>query len=109
MARPTDRSKHQSTVPLFVPEGMVAKEIKLEPIEDNLERKHRIWKDKISFLVNDILASFIAFAVLIGIITYSIWSLTRPDLTKEDKQFAISILTSAGTAVVGFVFGKAKK
>ena len=109
MARPANHSRNQAPVQVLVPEGMVAKEIKLEPVEDNLEKKHRIWKDKISFLVNDILASLLAFTVLTGVVLYSFWILSQVGLAREDRQFAISILTSAGTAVVGFVFGKAKK
>ncbi len=109
MARPTNRSRRQAPVPFIVPDGLSAKRIEFEPSEDNRERDHRLWKDKVSFLVNDVLASIIAFAVLLALVVFSFVTLVRASATPEDKRFATSMLAAVGTAVAGFVFGKGKK
>jgi hypothetical protein len=110
MARAPNKPKSQLNVKsVVIPEGMTVKEFKLEPTEDELDRKHRIWKDKLSFLVKDLLAYILALLLVFCSMIYSFWILAHQNLPKDDRQFAMSLLTALGTAVVGFVFGKATK
>ncbi len=109
MARPSNRSRRQSPVPFIIPDGLSAKKIEFEPSEDTRERNHRLWKDKISFLVNDVLASIIAFTVLLALVVFSFVTLLRTGASQDDKRFATSMLAAVGTAVAGFAFGKGKK
>lgn len=110
MARPSSRARNQVIVQTFrIPEGMTVKELKPEPTEDELDRSHRLWKDKLSFLVTGLPAYILAFLVVFGSMVYSFWVLAHPSMPREDRQFAMSMLMSLGTAVVGFIFGKATK
>lgn len=93
----------------MLPDGLAVKKIELEPAEDHKERDQRLWKDKISFLVNDVLASIVAFGVLLALVTFSFVTLVRGSSTPEDRKFATSMLAAVGTAVAGFVYGKGKK
>lgn len=63
----------------------------------------------ISFWVNDVFASILAFIVLLALVVFSFVTLVRMSSTQEDKRFATSMLAAVGTAVAGFVFGKGKK
>ncbi|HMB03754.1 MAG TPA: hypothetical protein VKP69_08440 [Isosphaeraceae bacterium] len=54
-------------------------------------------------------AYVLAFLVVFGSMVYSFWVLAHPRIPREDRQFAMSMLMSLGTAVVGFIFGKATK
>jgi hypothetical protein len=108
MARPSVRKNTEDLKVLQIPHGII-EELRFKPSEDERERDHRLRKDFLSFLVKDLLASFIAFLIVIGATIYSLWALMHPSLSKEERQWAMSMLASLGTAVVGFVFGKATK
>ena len=108
MARTTSQSRRQSPVPFIIPDGLSAKKIEFEPAEDNKERDHRLRKDWWSFFVNDVLASIVAFAVLLTLVVFSFATLIRASSTPDDRRFATSMLTAVGPAVAGVVFGKGK-
>jgi hypothetical protein len=61
---------------------VTVKELKLEPTEDDLDRSHRLWKDKLSFLGKDLPAYILAFLVVFGSMVYSFWVLAHPSLPR---------------------------
>jgi hypothetical protein len=109
MPRDPKSPRRRTPAPLLDPSGMIADEITFKQPESLLDKKHRIWKDKRSFWVNDIFPSIVAMLIVIGLVIYGFWSLFQVGLSKEKEQFGISILTSTGTMIVGFVYGKSKK
>ncbi len=88
---------------------MVADEIKYKQREEDFEKRHRLWKDRISFLVKEVAAYLLGFLVIAFLTCYSFWILIHPALPKEDRQFATMILASVGSAISGMVFGKSLK
>jgi len=72
MARPSNRpgSKRFPEV-LGIPEGLEVKEFRLGPIEDKAERAQRLWKEKLSFIVRDLLSYIVAFSIIVGAMIYS--------------------------------------
>jgi hypothetical protein len=112
MTRPSSgRAKKQSDVDsIILPSGMAVEgEYRFKPPESAIEKKHRLRKDFLSFLVKDLLAYLIASLIIIVATSYSFWMLMHPERSREERQWAMSMLTALGTAVVGFVFGKATK
>ncbi len=108
MARPSNRSPRKSPLSFMVPQGMTTKEIKFEPAENAKEREHRLRKDWWSFVVNDLVASVIAYVVLMAVVVFSFWTLAKSSASPDDKKFATSMLAAVLAAVAGFVFGKGK-
>ena len=108
MARPTSRSRRQTPIPSINLEGLSAKTVEFERKETTSERDQRLKKDWWSFVVEDFLATVVAFIVLIALVAISTVLLFRSTLP-DDRHFATSTLAAVGTAVVGFAFGKATK
>ena len=92
----------------MVPQGLTTKEIKFEPAESVKERDRRLRKEWWSFVVNDLIASAIAYAVLIAVVVFSFWTLARSSATPDDRKAATSMLAAVLAAVAGFVFGRGK-
>ncbi|MEO6810092.1 MAG: hypothetical protein ABI353_13340 [Isosphaeraceae bacterium] len=108
MARPANRAKNQVD-PFSLYKGMVIDEVRLKPPEDDAEKSHRLWKDRWSFIIKELLVYIIASLIVIGAALYSFWVLAHPGLSDHERQGAVSILASLGTAVAGFMFGKGTK
>ena len=83
-------------------------DLRVKRRETPAERDQRLRKEGWSFVVDDLLARFIAFVVLIALVAISTVILFRSTLP-EDRHFATSTLAAVGTAVVGFAFGRATK
>ena len=88
---------------------MVPDVITIRPIEDEAERAQRLRKDFLSFIVKDLLATIIAMAIIVASAVLALVLLARPAASLEERRFAITIVTSTLTALVGFVYGKAAK
>ncbi len=109
MARPSQPPRSPKNSPYVIPGGLIAEEIKFKAPEDAVDKRHRIWKDKISFLVKDVAVYAVGFLLIAAVACYSFWVLLHPSMPKEDRQFAMTILASAASAVFGIVFGKSMK
>jgi hypothetical protein len=110
MARSSGRArKVQPTGSVIIPLGMEPVEFRLQRIEDEAEKRQRLRKDFLSFLVKDPLTYAIAILLIIVAAAYCVWALWQPGLPREDRQWAMSVLTSILTAVVGFAFGKVSR
>jgi hypothetical protein len=94
---------------LVIPDGMKADEITIRPIEEETERTQRLKKDFLSFIVKDLLATCLAMVIIVSSAVIALILLARSSSTLEERRFAITILTSTLTALVGFVYGKAVK
>ncbi|MFO0950805.1 MAG: hypothetical protein U0835_06550 [Isosphaeraceae bacterium] len=92
-----------------VPQGMTVEPVTFKPLEDQKERDQRLRKDFLSFVVKDLLATTVAIAILLAAAVVAFALLLRSSSTVEEKRFAITILSSILSALVGFVFGKAVK
>jgi hypothetical protein len=83
--------------------------VKIRPTQDKAERSQRLRKDFLSFIVKDLLATCVAMVILVASAVIALVLLVRPSSTLEERRFAITILSSTLTALVGFVYGKAVK
>ena len=92
----------------MIPQRMTTEEIKFKPSASVKERDHRLRKEWWSFVVNDLIASAIAYAVLIAVVVFSFWTLVRASATPDDRKVATSMRAAVLTAVAGFVFGRGK-
>lgn len=103
------RSRRQTPIPSINLEGLSAKNVELGPAESAKERDLRLWKEKWSFIVNELLASIVAFGVLLALVVFSFIILVRASSSPDDRKFATALLAAVGSAVAGFVFGRGKK
>jgi hypothetical protein len=107
---PSSRSpKAKEANALVIPDGMKADEITIRPIEDETERAQRLRKDYLSFIVKDLLATCVAMVVIVSSAAIALVMLARSSSSLEERRFAITIVSSTLTALVGFVYGKAVK
>lgn len=114
MTRPSSgRDKKQSDVDsIILPSGMAVEvegEFRVKPSESVIEKKRRLRKDFLSFLVEDLLACLIASLIVIVATIYSFRVVMRRERSRGDRQWVMSMLTAPGTAVVRFEFGRAAK
>ncbi|CAN5901557.1 hypothetical protein BH23PLA1_BH23PLA1_21230 [soil metagenome] len=110
MTKPTSPAKNRANPDsLTIPRGTELVEHRIRRSEKEIERRYRLSQGYWSFLVKDLLAYLIAFAIVIATAFYCFWVLMRSGPSAEERRWAISILTSVLTAVVGFAFGKATK
>jgi hypothetical protein len=110
MGRTTSRAKSvQGPEDLILPQGLQATEFRAQRPEDETERAFRLKKEYWSFLVKDLLAYCLALVLILAAALYAFSILLSSQTAAEDRQFAMSILTSLLTAVAGFAFGKASR
>ena len=111
MARPSSKTRNQRDPQSFsIPKGYSLEgEFKFKPPEDNLERKHRLRKDFLSFLVKDLMAYLVAFLLIIVAAIHCFSILRNPSLPKDERQWAMSVLASLLAAIAGMIFGKGLK
>ena len=111
MARPSSSRAKNRFEPdsLTIPDGTELVEYRLKRAESLVERRARLRQEFLAFLVKDLLAYLVAFG-LIGIAALYCFSvLLKHGETLEDRRWAMSIVGSLLTALVGFAFGKATK
>jgi hypothetical protein len=111
MARPSRAAKKQTDFnSIVVPQGVTIEgELKFKPHEDDQEKIHRIRTDARSFWIKEAPVYIVALMILITTATYCFWVLWHPGFAKDDRQWAMSTLTSLLVGIVGYVFGKATK
>jgi hypothetical protein len=84
-------------------------EFQLKTAEDAEEKKLRLRKDFLGFLVKDLAPYVLAMGFVIAIGWYCFVVLNRSGSTPEEKQRAWSALTAILGLVVGVITGKAMK
>jgi hypothetical protein len=117
MARPSARSRTQTNLSsLTVPQGIVITQgmtvegdLRIKSVEDDREKEHRLRMEVRAFWVKEAPVHVTAIAVVVVGTTYAIWALFQPGLPREERDFAVSILSHLLVAVAGFAFGKAAK
>ena len=110
MARTSNRARKQIVGDLFdVAKGLVAEQVTLKRAERADERRLRLRKESLSFLVHDLLATAVAIGLVIATGIYCIWVLIWNVASIDDRNWAMSVLASLLTALTGFVYGKATR
>jgi hypothetical protein len=89
--------------------GLQATKLEMAAPEIPEERKHRLRKDFLGFVCKDLAAYVLAYLILAVVVTFAGWTLSRAAAPKEDRQWAMSILTTLLVGIVGMAFGRASK
>ena len=90
-------------------QGDVKVDLQVKTAEDEQEKKLRIWKDFLGFLVKELAPYVLAMGFVIAIGWYCFTVLNRSGSTPEEKQRAWSCLSAILGLVVGIITGKALK
>ena len=110
MARTSNRGQDRlERRQVSIPEGLVAQQIILNREERPDERRQRLRKEFLSFLVHDLLATLVAIGLVIATGTYCFWVMVGNVASIDDRNWAISVLASLFTALTGFVYGRATR
>jgi hypothetical protein len=111
MARPASRKEIEEPFQILsIPRGSTIEgEWKVRPPESAAERRHRLRKDAWSFWVKEASTYIVALLVMVSTTVYCLWALFQPGLSREDRQWVMSVLGSLLVGIVGYVFGKATK
>jgi hypothetical protein len=83
--------------------------LEIKTVEDPAEMGHRLRKEFLSFLVKDLCTYGVAILIVLVVLTYCFIVLVIRTSTPEEKNWAMSILTSILTGAIGFAFGKSSK
>lgn len=91
------------------PQWVVTGDIQLRATEGRDEKKLRLRKEYLSFLVKDLLIYVVGVLLLIAAAIYAFLILSTRNSPEPDRQFARSLMTALLTGVVAFLFGKSTK
>ena len=94
--------------------GIVPIDTKLETIsikakEDPAEKRLRLRKEYLSFLVKELAAYLVSFLFLIAIGGYCCFVFIRYGVTSPEARVVFPLLTTLFGGVVGLIIGKASK
>jgi len=83
--------------------------VDIKTAENPTEMNHRLRKDFLSFLVKDLCTYGIAILIVLVALSYCFIVLVIRSSSPEEKNWAMSVLTSILTGAIGFAFGKSAK
>jgi hypothetical protein len=83
--------------------------VEIKTAEDPTEMDHRLRKEFFSFLVKDLCTYGIAILIVLVVLIYCFIVLVIRSSSPEEKNWAMSVLTSILTGAIGFAFGKSSK
>lgn len=110
MARTTGRAKAQQDISSFsIPEGTELVDYRLKKVEDDLEKRHRLRLEFLSFVFKELLPYLLSIGLILVTSVYCFWVLWQSSRPSEERKWAMSIITALLTAIVGFAFGKSTK
>ncbi|WGF90567.1 hypothetical protein [Marinivivus vitaminiproducens] len=85
----------KTTLDISQPASGKGYDVKISPEESLGERRVRLFKDVVMFLVA------VGFAVLIVSLCYA--TLTSPDTSADEKKWAMSVLSAATGGIIGYL------
>ena len=83
--------------------------VEIKTAEDPAELDHRLRKEFFSFLVKDLCTYGVAILIVLVVLLYCFIVLVVRSSSPEEKNWAMSVLTSILSGAVGFAFGKTSK
>jgi hypothetical protein len=94
-----------------IPSGKVdvSHEIQIRTAEEDEDKAIRRRKEHAEFCVKDLGPYVLAYVIIALVMVYVTWALFRAGSPAEERQWAMSIVTTILAGVVGLVFGRATK
>jgi hypothetical protein len=83
--------------------------VEIKTAEDPTEMDYRLRKEFFSFLVKDLCTYGVAILIVLVVLIYCFIVLVIRSSFPEEKNWAMSVLTSILTGAIGFAFGKSSK
>jgi hypothetical protein len=83
--------------------------VEIKTAEHPMEMDYRLRKDFFSFLVKDLCTYGVAILIVLVALIYCFVVLVVRSSSPEEKNWAMSVLTSILTGAIGFAFGKSAK
>jgi hypothetical protein len=83
--------------------------VEIKTAEDPTEMDYRLRKEFFAFLVKDLCTYGVAILIVVVVLVYCFVVLVVRSSSPDEKNWAMSVLTSILTGAVGFAFGKTSK
>lgn len=83
--------------------------VEIKTAEDPTEMDYRLRKEFFSFSVKDLWTYGVAILIVLVVLIYCFIVLVIRSSSPEEKNWAMSVLTSILTGAIGFAFGKSSK
>jgi hypothetical protein len=106
MAKRSSDSKPDDLAKQFDPKKFT---LEIKTVENPTELNYRLRKEFLSFLVKDLCTYGVAILIVIVVLVYCFVVLVIRSPSPDEKNWAMSVLTSILTEAIGFAFGKSSK
>jgi len=83
--------------------------VEIKTAENPMEMDYRLRKEFLSFVAKDLCTFGVAILIVLVALIYCFVVLVVRSSSPEEKNWAMSVLTSILTGAIGFAFGKSSK
>ena len=93
----------------IVPPGIKLETISIKAKEDPAEKRLRLRKEFLLFLVKDLAAYVVSYTFLLGIGSYCCYLVIRHGVHSSEAKMVLPLITTLFGGIVGLIIGKAGK